>query len=285
MKFIKKVGDGVEIIREITCNVSYPKFSGKYALQVVLRGEVNFTIEKRQITLVPDSFIFLNPDTSYTRCIDSGAEAEMLTILLATDFIRSFEQSTLFSEYLSPDCTEHIKGTQVPLLESIYPLKGNIKFNVLQLIRQMEQSAADDTLLSEYLNHTLLDYYDVYDSEILKRAASLQFLNGSTRTEILKRLSVARDYMISNYRKRVQLDEIAQVACLSVNHLLRTFKQAYQQSPHQFLTRIRLQQAKYLLKNTNYPVGEIVDIVGFECPSSFIRLFRNSFNITPGQYR
>ncbi|MNY61257.1 HTH-type transcriptional activator RhaS [compost metagenome] len=91
--------------------------------------------------------------------------------------------------------------------------------------------------------------------------------------------------MISNYNKNIRLDDIAQMACLSVNHLLRTFKQAYQQSPHQFLTKIRLQQAKHLLKNTDYPVNEIVDIVGFECPSSFIRLFRNSFNITPGQYR
>lgn len=285
MKYNSISVDGAEIIREITYNSCQSKLTGKHALHAVVTGEVNYTIEKRNITLAPGSFIFLNADTCYTETIDSTTEVEKLTILFDADFIHDFESSSLFKEYLSPAYDESFKLKGKRLVESIYPLQGNIKFNILQLIKQIENSVKDPLLLTEYLKHTLLDYYDLYDSEVIKREASLQFLNGSTKTEILKRLSVARDYMISNYKKRIQLDEIAQVACLSVNHLLRTFKQAYQESPHQFLTRVRLQQAKYLLRNTNYPVGEIVDIVGFECPSSFIRLFRNSFNMTPGKYR
>lgn len=285
MKYNKILVNGTEIISECTYNSCYPEFSGKYALHVVLTGEVDFTIEKRCVTLVPGSFIFFNPDTSYTKRIESEIEVSTLTVLFDPDFIHEFEGSTLFREYLSPEYADRFKQRECRLVEFIYPLESNIKFNVLQLVRQMEQESGDPRLLVEYLNHTLLDYYEIYESEVIKREASLQFLNGSTKAEILKRLSVARDYMISNYKNRIQLEEIAQMACLSVNHLLRTFKQAYQQSPHQFLTKVRLQQAKYLLKNTDYPVGEIVDIVGFECPSSFIRLFRNSFNITPGQYR
>jgi AraC family transcriptional regulator len=285
MKYNKILVNGAEIIRESTYNMSYPKLTGKYALHVVFAGEVDYTIEKRHVTLVPGTFIFLNPGTSYTKNINSTIEVETLTILFDPDFVHDFESSVLLNEQLLSDSSEVIKQRKIHLLESIYPLQGDIRFNLLQLAKQVETGASDVMLLTEYLNHTLLDYYDIYDAEVVKREASLQFLNGGTKTEILRRLSVARDYMVSNYRKRVQLDEIAQVACLSVNHLLRTFKQAYRQSPHQFLTSIRLQQAKYLLKNTDYPVGEIVDIVGFECPSSFIRLFRNSFNVTPGQYR
>lgn len=285
MKYNKILVNGVEIIRETTCNLCAPKLTGKYALHVVFAGEVDYTIEKRNITLVPGSFIFLNADTCYTKNIDSVTEVETLTILFEPEFVRDFESSVLLNEHLLSDSSEVIKQRKIRLLESIYPLQGDIRFNLLQLARQAETGVCDASLLTEYLNHTLLDYYDIYNSEVIKREASLQFLNGGTKTEILRRLAVARDYMVSNYKKRLQLDEIAQAACLSVNHLLRTFKQAYQQSPHQFLTRVRLQQAKYLLKNTDYPVGEIVDIIGFECPSSFIRLFRNSFNVTPGQYR
>ena len=285
MKYNKILVDKAEIIREITCNICYPKLTGKYALHVVFAGEVDYTIDKRQITLVPGSFIFLNPGTSYTKSTDSAVEVDTLTILFDPEFIDDFENSGLLTANLLSESSEVVKQRKVRLLESIYPLQGNIRFNLLQLAKQAETAVVNPELLNEYLKHILLDYYDIYDSEVIKREASLQFLNGGTKTEILKRLSVARDYMVSNYRKRIQLDEIALVACLSVNHLLRTFKQAYQQSPHQFLTRIRLQQAKYLLKNTDYPVGEIVDIIGFECPSSFIRLFRNSFNVTPGQYR
>lgn len=285
MKYNKILVNGAEVIRETTYKTCSQGTTGKYGLHAVFAGEVHYTIEKRHLTLVPGSFIFLNPNTCYTKNIDATTEVEILTILFDPEFIRDFESSVLLNQQLLSDSSEVVRQRKIRLLESIYPLLGDLKFNLLQLGRQVETGVYDAARLTEYLNHTLLDYYDIYNTEVIKREASLQFLNGGTKTEILRRLSVARDYMVSNYKKRIQLEEIAQVACLSVNHLLRTFKQAYQQSPHQFLTRVRLQQAKYLLKNTDYPVGEIVDIIGFECPSSFIRLFRNSFNVTPGQYR
>lgn len=285
MKYNKTLVNGAEIIRECTYNSVCHDLTGKYALHVVLTGEVNFTIEKRNITLVPGSFIFINPGSCYTKEIASEEEVYMLSVLFEPVFIQGFECSSLFKEYLSPEYSVSFYHRETPLLEFICPLLGDMKFNVMQLIKQLETENTDPLVLEEYLNHALLDYYELYETEVIKREASLPFLNGNTKTEIMRRLSVARDYMISNYKERIQLDKIAQISCLSVNHLLRTFKQAYQLSPHQFLTKVRLHQAKYLLRNTDFPVSEIVDIVGFECPSSFIRLFRNSFNVTPGQYR
>lgn len=274
-----------EIISETTYKAYYPKLSGKYAFNVVFNGQADYTVERRNITLVPDSFIFLNDDTCYTNRIDSSIEVKTFSVLFDPAFVHDFEYSNLLKDHVLLDDPEEFRQRESRFVESIHPLQGNIRFNLLHLVRHVENGINDQLLLDEYLNHCLLNYYSLYHSEIIRREASLQFLNGRTKTEILKRLSVARDYMISNYNKRIHLEEIAQMACLSVNHLLRTFKQAYQQSPHQFLTKIRLQQAKYLLKNTKYSVNEIVDIVGFECPSSFIRLFRNSCNVTPGQYR
>ncbi|WP_256004686.1 MULTISPECIES: helix-turn-helix transcriptional regulator [Pedobacter] len=104
-------------------------------------------------------------------------------------------------------------------------------------------------------------------------------------SEIQRRLDLARDFMARNYHRNIGLKDIAIASCLSVNHLLRNFKRAYHTSPYQYLRSLRLQHAKYYLKHSDYTVGQIVDVVGFECPSSFIRLFRSSFNITPGQYR
>nr|WP_121273306.1 AraC family transcriptional regulator [Pedobacter schmidteae] len=285
MKYNKVLVDKNEIISETTCHAHYSDLEGKYAFHIVFAGEADYTVGRRHITLVPGSFIFLNHDTRYTYNVDSTVEVKTFSLLLDPDFVHDFEYSKTLEDHLLLEHPEGFKHRGGRFVESIYPLQGNMKFNLMHLARYVENGVKDQLLLNEYLNHSLLNYYSLYHSEVVRRAASLKFLNGSTKTEILKRLSVAKDYMISNYNKRIHLDEIAQVSCLSVNHLLRTFKQAYQQSPHQFLTKVRLQQAKYLLKNTDYPVGEIVDIVGFECPSSFIRLFRNSFNVTPGQYR
>lgn len=285
MKYNRILVNKNEIISEVTYGAYYPMLTGKYAFNAVFTGEVDYTIEKRAVTLVPGSFIFLNHDTCYSSRIDSSVEVNTLSVWFDPEFVRDFEYANFSDERTLLDCPGVFKQEQPRFIESIYTLSGDVKFNLLHLARHLEKGTNDQLLLNEYLNHCLINYYSLYHSEIVRREDALKFLNCTTKTEILRRLSLARDYMISNYNKNIRLDDIAQMACLSVNHLLRTFKQAYQQSPHQFLTKVRLQQAKHLLKNTDYPVNEIVDIVGFECPSSFIRLFRNSFNITPGQYR
>ncbi|WP_316813827.1 AraC family transcriptional regulator [Pedobacter heparinus] len=285
MKYNRILIDKNEIITEVTYDAHNPFFTGKYAFNAVFNGEVNYAIEKRQLTLVPGSFIFLNHDTCYSKKIDSAVEVSTLSVLFDPEFVRDFEYAYYTETETLLDNPTGFKQRQPRFIESIYPLQGDIKYNLQHLSRHIENGTDDQLLLNEYLYHCLINYYNLYHSEIVSREASLKFLSCSTKTEILRRLSIARDYMISNYNKNIRLDDIAQTACLSVNHLLRTFKQAYQQSPHQFLTKIRLQQAKHLLKNTDYPINEIVDILGFECPSSFIRLFRNSFNVTPGQYR
>ncbi len=160
-----------------------------------------------------------------------------------------------------------------------------MKYNILHLKNHLEQDAPDDLLINEYLHHCLINYYKVYNKEVVDKSEKLIFLNSSTKVEILKRLTLAKEYIIANFNKNIELEDIARHACLSVNHLLRTFKQAYGQSPHQYLIKTRIDRSKYLLRNTNYTINEIVEIIGFECPSSFIRLFKSINKLTPGKYR
>ena len=101
----------------------------------------------------------------------------------------------------------------------------------------------------------------------------------------LKDLTLAKDFMLSNYSEDISLDDISRQSCLSSTHLFRTFKQIYNCSPHQYLIQIRLDNARHMLKSTNYTLNEIVSLVGFTCPSTFIKLFKNKFQFTPGTYR
>ena len=47
----------------------------------------------------------------------------------------------------------------------------------------------------------------------------------------------------------------------------------------------RLQQAMYFLKNTDYPVTEICDRVGYKNPTFFYKIFKARFGATPREYR
>jgi AraC family transcriptional regulator len=75
------------------------------------------------------------------------------------------------------------------------------------------------------------------------------------------------------------------VAGLSPNHLLRMFKQAFGQTPHQYLTARRLERARHLLAHTDQPVTEICLSVGFASLGAFSWLFHRRVGVSPAEYR
>jgi len=120
---------------------------------------------------------------------------------------------------------------------------------------------------------------------VLIKSRRLNFVKPCTRKELFKRLNNVKDYMISNCNQAIGIEELSKVACLSECHLYKLFKELYHCSPHHYLLTIRLSRAKSLLNDTNYPINEIVGMVGFENSSSFIRLFKKNFAVTPQNYR
>ncbi len=109
--------------------------------------------------------------------------------------------------------------------------------------------------------------------------------NKASNEAILQRMEQARLFIEANLQNELSLEDIAAAVHLSKAHLARKFKEAYQVTPNQFLVGMRLKQAAKLLKTTNLPVNEVVNQVGFYSASSFIRLFKNEFGVTPMVFR
>jgi transcriptional regulator GlxA family with amidase domain len=129
-------------------------------------------------------------------------------------------------------------------------------------------------------------------SELLRRNGDtrreielLPFVRAATREELYRRLHEARQYIHDGYPAPLTLAELARVACLSPNHLLRTFRQLFGQSPFQMLTRMRLEKARELLVRTDAPVAEVCTAVGFGSLSSFTGLFKRTYGTPPHGYR
>jgi AraC family transcriptional regulator len=269
---------------ESTCEASHVKEADGQIFKWVLSGRQECAVGNRTLSAHPDSFLILNQGSRYIEKIDSIAPVNTFTITFSQPFIADFNNSyeCTIDELLN---NNHNEANKPQFLEAIYPFIGDMRYNILHLKEQIDQGVSDELLLNEYLNHCLLNYYKIYKKEVLARADKLSFAKHKTRIEVLKRLSIAKDYIISNYNKTFSLEDVASAACLSVNHLLRTFKEAYGDSPHQYLTNIRLSRAKYLMRTSKCQINEIVTLVGFECPSSFIRLFKSKFQITPIAYK
>jgi len=105
----------------------------------------------------------------------------------------------------------------------------------------------------------------------------------ATRAEILQRLHRAREYMHAHSHSSLRLEDIARAACLSTYHFHRSFSQTMRESPHSYLTRLRLDRAGHLLRK-GFPVTDVCGLVGFESLGSFSTLFRRKFGIAPSQF-
>ncbi len=91
------------------------------------------------------------------------------------------------------------------------------------------------------------------------------------------------EFSEANYRQAITLDEVAAVACISVPHLCRVFKQAAGTSYVDYLSRLRVEKACGLLL-TGQPVTEVCYATGFNNLSYFIQVFRRHTGVTPGRY-
>lgn len=81
------------------------------------------------------------------------------------------------------------------------------------------------------------------------------------------------------------LSEMARAACVTPEHLCRLFKATTGRSPAETVRLARLDRAAVLLARTNYAVGEVARLCGFESPFHFSRLFRRSFGQAPSEMR
>jgi AraC family transcriptional regulator len=110
-------------------------------------------------------------------------------------------------------------------------------------------------------------------------------LKTSTKTELYKRLCIAKDLMHAAYMEPLELDQISQEARMSIPQLVRQFKSVFGCTPHQYLITIRLRQAAHWLQTNQWPIGEITWRCGFVDASAFCRAFKSRYGLSPEVYR
>jgi len=120
---------------------------------------------------------------------------------------------------------------------------------------------------------------------VQKEITTLPALRQTTREELYQRLYRAREYMAAFYDRPLTLAELSSLASLSPTHFLRTFKQLFRQTPHQYLTMLRLEHAQRWLQHTDLSITDICFALGFESPGSFSWLFRRQVGCSPTEYR
>ncbi len=95
----------------------------------------------------------------------------------------------------------------------------------------------------------------------------------------------AREFIDDHFAHPLNLDQISGRAHFSRYHFIRLFRRAFYETPHEYLTRKRIEKAKEMLALSDLSVTEICFEVGFESLGSFSTLFHKIVGWSPSVYR
>lgn len=100
-----------------------------------------------------------------------------------------------------------------------------------------------------------------------------------------KEIESAIQYFNENYSENIRIEDYAASKHMSVSWFIRNFKQYNKITPLNYILSIRIANAKNLLENTSYNVSQIAEIVGYDNPLYFSRLFHKQVGFSPSEYR
>jgi AraC family transcriptional regulator len=149
----------------------------------------------------------------------------------------------------------------------------------MALLGELETEGLSGRLYAESLANVLavhlLRHYSVSPSMIPRVSGGLSG----------QRLRQVKDFIASNFADDIRLEDLAQQAHMSSFHFAREFKKSTGTTPHQYLIKFRVEQAKTLLENSELPLIEVGLRSGFSHQSHFTRLFHRFTGTTPQTYR
>ena len=92
-------------------------------------------------------------------------------------------------------------------------------------------------------------------------------------------------YINSYYRRKIDLQTLADEVHLHPNYLCALFKDYTGETVFQHLTRIRVESAAYCLRTDDLPISRVAELSGFNTESLFYQKFKEIMGVTPAAYK
>ena len=217
--------------------------------------------------------------SEYANVLRQGYEKNLVMSVCMGDWdrtVRSF--LSLWAEYISED-------TQIP----------RVRLKISEICTAVVRAAVESNIAFETLEETRIELDKKLSREVDPEAMKEAVLNWLN--ELVTKIRTSREfrnvnlidkavrYMEDNYQKEIGLEDVAKQVYLSTCYFSRLFKQVKGWSFTEYLTHVRMEEARNLLTTTSYSVAEIAMRVGFRDARYFSQVFKKHSGKTPGSYR
>lgn len=240
----------------------------------VLSGGGIYKIEDRQYNIEKGAlFIFPSNKPHWIKEISNNDELRFLVLKFEPRLIWSPDISVSDEEFLLPlfdsKCENMIKN-------------GETAKRLYSIIREMYY----ERLAGENGNETIIkaDLYRLIVF-ILRHEKIVPEASRLKRTDNLKNIEKAIQYINDNLSRKLTLEELASISCFSRTYFSALFKELNGLSPWEYINIKRVEKAKNLLLSTDMTILFIANECGFNNISNFNRIFRKITGKNPSDYR
>lgn len=164
----------------------------------------------------------------------------------------------------------------------------NVRFSVISFIKGLEcdtnemESADTEEVLAESGKN--MESAIAYAKKMISQAIEIRDQNSGNKNRSI--LKTAVDFIDSHYMdEEISLNTVANVANVSSNHFSALFSQNMGQTFIEYLTSLRMNKAKELLRCTGMRSSEIAGEIGYKDAHYFSYLFKKTQGMTPSDYR
>lgn len=120
---------------------------------------------------------------------------------------------------------------------------------------------------------------------ILRLMRSASFFISASQPPVSHQCAAIRYYIDTHYKESLTLDDLARESHINKYYLAHVFKEEYGISPINYMLSRRIEESRYLLRETNMSMSQIARVLGFSSASYFSQSFRRAEGISPIEYR
>lgn len=154
--------------------------------------------------------------------------------------------------------------------------------NLYQSVLNIEESVIAN-LKSPLTYKNIDDYFEEFVSWLNEIADEInsQFDDYKNKSKVHKAIK----YINENYNKDLNMAVVSNHISMNYSLFSQTFKQYMGSNFVDYLKKLRINEAKRLLEETDLRVNEVSDKVGYNNEKHFMKIFKNTAGVSPSQYR
>lgn len=244
----------------------------------ILEGRVRVNIAGKDTIVNPGTLVFINTkEEHYTDFINSEKH-KILCIQFDADFLYTLSGISHEIKYISLLLNHRVK---YPIYMDVRKEKDILAI-LNELLSEVEEKKVGYEMVIKADFYKLIVWYYRVAEQYRKdeQDERIKYLGNDE-----KRLQIVFQYVNDNYMFPITTADIADYVFLSYPYFCKMFKKHMKITFMEYLNKVRMVEAKKLLINSNLNIGDIAAKTGYRDQNYFSRLFKESFDMTPSEYR